>query len=55
VIFEWSAPKAAFNLRKHAVSFEEAATVFDDPLAITFSDPDHAPEERREITIGQYY
>lgn len=40
------------NLRKHKVSFAEAASVFLDPLALTFSDPDHSAEEDREITIG---
>jgi hypothetical protein len=45
-------PKRQRNLRKHGVSFEEAATVFLDPLAITFPDPDHSDEEDREITIG---
>jgi hypothetical protein len=44
--------KVKANLRKHGVSFEEAATVFLDPLAITFPDPDHSDEEVREITIG---
>ncbi|MBI3375711.1 MAG: BrnT family toxin [Betaproteobacteria bacterium] len=39
--FEWDESKAAFNLRKHGVSFEEAASVFIDPLAYTFRDPDH--------------
>jgi hypothetical protein len=38
--------------QKHGISFEEAATVFLDPLAITFPDPDHSPAESREITIG---
>jgi uncharacterized protein len=52
VIYEWDSKKAKANLRKHKVSFEEAATVFLDPLAITFSDPDHSEEEEREITIG---
>jgi uncharacterized DUF497 family protein len=52
VTFEWSARKAAANLKKHRVAFEDAATVFLDPLAITFPDPDHEPEEPREITIG---
>ncbi len=50
--FEWDARKAAANLKKHRVTFEDAAAVFLDPLAITFRDPDHSPEERREITIG---
>jgi uncharacterized DUF497 family protein len=52
VIYEWDPGKAKENLRKHGVSFEEAATVFLDPLAITFPDPDHSHEEEREITIG---
>ncbi len=52
MIFEWDARKAAANRRKHRVSFEDAATVFLDPLAITFPDPDHSSKENREITIG---
>ena len=39
--------------RKHSVSFEEAATVFGDPLALTFADPDHSVREARFVTIGQ--
>jgi hypothetical protein len=50
--FEWDHDKAASNLRKHGVSFEEAMTVFYDPLSATFSDPDHSLDERRFITIG---
>jgi len=41
VILEWDRAKAATNLRKHRVAFEDASTVFLDPLAITFADPDH--------------
>jgi len=52
VIFEWDPEKAKRNLREHEVSFEEAATVFLDPLAITYPDPDHSGEEDREITVG---
>jgi hypothetical protein len=52
VNYEWDARKAKTNFRKHGVSFEEAATVFLDPLAITFPDPDHSVEEDREITVG---
>ena len=52
MIYEWDPRKAKENLRKHGVSFEEAATVFLDPAAVTFSDPDHSNEEDREITIG---
>lgn len=51
--FEWDAPKAIANQRKHGVSFEEAATVFGDPLALTFADPDHSVREARFLTIGQ--
>jgi uncharacterized DUF497 family protein len=50
--FEWDAGKAALNLRKHGVSFKDAATVFGDPLAITFPDPDHSVDENRFITVG---
>jgi len=52
VNFEWDPSKARQNLRKHQVSFEEAATVFGDPLAITYPDPDHSTSEQRFITIG---
>lgn len=52
VIYEWDASKAASNVRKHGVSFEAAASVFRDPLALTFDDPDHSIDEHREITIG---
>jgi uncharacterized DUF497 family protein len=49
---EWDELKAAANLKKHRVAFEDAATVFLDPLARTFPDPDHSPAESREITVG---
>ena len=52
MIYEWDPEKARRNLREHGVSFEEAATVFLDPLAMTYPDPDHSNEEHREITIG---
>jgi hypothetical protein len=52
VVYEWRAAKAKGNLRKHGVSFDEAATVFLDPLALTFPDPSHSGGEEREITIG---
>ena len=51
--FEWDPKKAAGNLKKHGVTFQEAATVFGDPLAITFQDPDHSKDEERELTFGQ--
>jgi uncharacterized DUF497 family protein len=50
--FEWDTRKAAANVRKHQVAFQEAATVFGDPLAITFEDPDHSRDEARFITFG---
>lgn len=50
--FEWDPKKAAANLAKHGVSFEEALTVFSDPLARIFDDEDHSSEEQREIIIG---
>jgi uncharacterized DUF497 family protein len=50
--FEWDKNKAARNIIKHGVSFEEAATVFGDPLSDTFDDPDHSAEERRFVIIG---
>jgi uncharacterized DUF497 family protein len=50
--FEWDRGKAKSNLSKHGVSFEEAATVFGDPLSLTISDPGHSDEEDRFVTIG---
>jgi uncharacterized protein len=50
--FEWASTKAADNLQKHGVSFEEAATVFQDPLARLHSDPDHSGSEQRAILVG---
>jgi uncharacterized DUF497 family protein len=50
--FSWNEQKAAANLAQHGVSFEEAATVFGDPLSDTFGDPDHSAEERRFLVIG---
>ncbi len=51
--YEWDANKAATNLSKHGVSFEEAKTVFDDPLYVDFYDPDHSFGEHRFILLGQ--
>ncbi len=50
--FEWDDDKAAVNERKHGVTFAEAATVFDDPLAAVFVDPEHSDDEDREIIVG---
>jgi uncharacterized DUF497 family protein len=52
VNFEWDPNKARQNYKKHRVSFHEAATVFDDPLAVTYNDPDHSLSEERFITVG---
>jgi len=52
VNFEWDPVKARHNRRKHRVSFQEAATVFGDPLAVTYPDPDHSISEQRFITVG---
>ncbi len=51
--FEWDENKAAKNLSKHQVSFDEAKTVFDDPLYIDFYDPDHSEDEDRYLIVGQ--
>ena len=50
--FEWDADKAVGNFEKHSVSFDEAATVFDDPLYIDFYDPAHSTEEHRYLIVG---
>ena len=50
--FVWDRGKAELNLRKHGVSFEEASTVFGDPLASTFPDPEHSLGEDRLIIFG---
>ena len=50
--FQWDPKKAVANKRAHGVTFEEASTVFGDPLAGTIPDPEHSLEERRFVTIG---
>ena len=52
VRFEWDEEKAKANLKKHKVGFEEAKTVFNDPLLITFADEEHSEAEDRYISIG---
>ncbi len=51
--FDWDEWKAASNLSKHEVSFDEAKTVFDDPLYVDFYDPDHSDDEERYLVIGE--
>jgi uncharacterized DUF497 family protein len=50
--FDWDQRKAELNLKKHRISFEEATTVFFDPLAKIANDPDHSGDEHRQILIG---
>ena len=50
--FEWDPRRARLNQRKHGVSFEEAVTVFYDPLSATLDDADHSVGEQRLITVG---
>lgn len=52
LIFEWDANKSLANLKKHQVSFEEAKTVFNDPLLITYRDDFHSEYEERVMSIG---
>lgn len=51
--FDWDPKKASRNLKRHSVSFQEAATVFGDTLSVTAADPDHSLEENRCIIVGQ--
>ena len=50
--FEWHEEKATANVKKHGVSFDEAKTVFNDPLALTIDDPKHSRAEQRFIDFG---
>jgi uncharacterized DUF497 family protein len=50
--FEWDDEKAEINLQKHGVSFDEGATIFDDPLVATMFDPLHSSKEERFVAIG---
>ena len=50
--FEWDKNKYKTNLSKHGISFDEAKTIFDDPLYIDFYDPDHSENEQRHIIFG---
>ena len=50
--FEWDEAKARQNTAKHDVAFEEAATVFGDPLSLTIADPEHSEGEQRWVTMG---
>lgn len=52
MIYDWNPAKAARNVKKHGVTFEEAASVFGDSLAYTFADPSHSQGEARWLTFG---
>lgn len=51
-VFEWDESKERTNRRKHKIGFDEAKTVFEDPLLVTFPDEIHSHEEERLISIG---
>ncbi|MGE5776815.1 MAG: BrnT family toxin [Chloroflexota bacterium] len=53
--FEWDDEKAKKNLKKHGVSFEEAATIFNDPRVATIFDPDHSEKEERFVSLGMSF
>ena len=53
--FEWDARKARSNLAKHRVGFEEASTIFGDPLSLTIPDPEHSKTEERFVTMGSAF
>lgn len=50
--FEWDSSKAQENIRRHAVSFEEGSSIFEDPLALTIDDVEHSTDEKRFYTVG---
>jgi uncharacterized DUF497 family protein len=50
--FEWDPEKAEQNLKKHGISFDEASTTFEDPLANVYLDPDHSESECRYVMVG---
>jgi uncharacterized protein len=50
--FVWNKDKAAINLKRHKISFEEAKTIFDDQFSVTINDPKHSVKEQRYIDIG---
>jgi uncharacterized DUF497 family protein len=50
--FEWDSDKAASNLVKHGISFDEAVSALYDPFALTYNDPDHSADEERSLTVG---
>ena len=53
MLFDWDEEKAKSNLAKHKISFDEATSVFDDPLFLTFADPEHSLQEQRFLIMGE--
>ncbi len=53
--FEWDSRKARSNLAKHGVGFQEASTIFGDPLSLTIPNPEHSLSEKRYITVGRAF
>lgn len=53
MLFDWNEEKAKSNLVKHGVSFDEATSIFDDPLFLTFADPEHSLQEQRFLIMGE--
>ncbi|MGB5156828.1 BrnT family toxin [Desulfobacterium sp. N47] len=53
LLFEWDTNKAQLNLKNHGISFDEASTVFSDPLSQTIDDPLHSEDEERFVLIGR--
>lgn len=53
MLFDWDEEKAKSNLAKHGISFDEATSVFDDPLFLTFADPEHSVLEQRFLIMGE--
>ena len=53
MLFDWDEEKAKSNLANHGISFDEATSVFDDPLFLTFADPEHSLQEQRFLIMGE--
>ena len=53
MLFDWDEEKAKSNLAKHGISFDEANSVFDDPLFLTFADPEHSLQEQRFLIMRE--
>jgi uncharacterized protein len=54
MLFDWDEEKTRSNFAKHNISFDETSSVFDDPLFLTFADPEHSLQEQRFIIMGEF-